>query len=348
LPKDFWTVFDHTLDAAGLDSYNDEKPNDRQWVNLAINRSMGHLASAFFSGLFALSLKAGDGIPAEHRVRLDTLVGRGDSAHRFARVIAASRLPYLFAIDPDWAANNLIPLLDWDSDSDEAAAAWQGFAWNPRVSKDLWPLIKNSFLLAFTQPRLDELGECATTMAQIVMLAGLEFDLAPAQAREAIRSMTDRMRGDALFWLWNDLLRAKNDPGDGRSADDQWRHKVETWLSRAWPKNPELITTAVSRKFALLPTSLETEFPNAVQSVLQFVVPGDADFVVDRLIEGKFGQKYPEATLKLLRAVIPHDPTFCAKAIREILNQIVQALPSAVNKTTYRSISDQIAAFENT
>lgn len=346
MPDDFWEVFDLTLVAAQLDPYNQESPNDRQWVNQAINRSMGYLASAFFSGLFALSLKAGDGIPEEHIARLNKLIGLGEVSHRSARVIAASRLPYLFAIDPDWATNNIIPLLDWEHEPDEALPAWQGFAWNPRVTKDLWVLIKDSFLSAFNAQRLEGLGESSTPMAQIVMLAGVEFGLAPDQACKAIRSMTEAMRSDALIWLWNDLLRSDSDRSDGGRADDRWRTKVRTWLSKAWPKDQDLKTAKVGQQFALLPTSLDTEFPSAVQFVLPFVVRGDGSFFLDSLKKGEYGRKYPDEALQLLRAGIPRDLTFLANDVRAILKQVDQVRPSSRDSSNYKWVSDQIVPFE--
>lgn len=344
LPESFWQVFDQTLAAAQNDPDNRAAPDDGRWISAAINRSMGYLAAAFFSGLIALGLKAGDGVPAEHRARLDALVGLGDPAHRFARVIAASRLPYLFAVDPAWAEANLIPLLDWDRAPDEALATWQGFAWHPRVSEDLWALIKSSFLSTFTPARLEALGSSRTTMAHLVMLAGVEFDLPAEAAREAIRAMTDEMRAEAIWWLWSDL-QSGDDADDTHGADARWLSKVRPWLAKAWPKDPDLITRTVGQRFALLPTALDEAFPDAVAFVLPFVVPGDGDFVLHHLQEGGQAPKHPAATLQLLGAVLRdgelHDP----EGIAAMLGRIVEALPAAREDPVYRLISTRIAPF---
>lgn len=341
----FWAVFDRALAAAHDDPENLEFPGDERWIGAAINRSMGFLASAFFSGLFALGLKAGDGVPADQHNRLDKLIGLGDAAHRFARVIAASRLPFLFAVDPAWAEANLIPLLDWDHSPDEALAAWQGFAWHPRVSEDLWALIKNPFLSTFTPMRLEAMGQARETMAQLVVLAGLEFGLPADRAREAIRAMTDEMRSKALWWLWNDLRHADEDSTGVRRADERWRSKVEPWLSKSWPKDPGLKTRAVGQRFALLPTALDEAFPQAVHFVLPFVVAGDGDFVLHELQEGGQAGKHPAATLRLLGAVLAEGNVFDPEGIAAMLGVITQELPALRDDPSYRAINDRIAPF---
>lgn len=170
----FWALFDRVLLVAADDPENGDMPDDGQWVFTAINRSLGHLATAFFNALFAYRLKAGDGIPPEHLGRLNALIGGGRRDHRFARVVASSRLPYLFAVDPDWSRRVILPSMDW-VDEEEAMAFWQGFAWHPRVGPELWADIRSSFLECFTPERLQRFGDFDRTLAQLLMLLGIEL-----------------------------------------------------------------------------------------------------------------------------------------------------------------------------
>ena len=121
--QDYWRLFDRALTPAETDPDNAESPEDSKWVERAINRSIGRLATAMFNGLFAYRLRGGDGVPSDQRERLNRLLGVGQPQHRLARVIAASRLPYLFAVDPDWARATLLPCMSWDDEEEATALA---------------------------------------------------------------------------------------------------------------------------------------------------------------------------------------------------------------------------------
>ncbi|MEC3947636.1 hypothetical protein [Sphingobium sp. HWE2-09] len=98
---------------------------------------MGILAQAYFALLFARSLKVASKIPGDLRDRAERLMTPGSAIHRPARVIAASRLSYLFAVDPDWTKAWLIPSFDWAASEGEASAVWQGYTWQPRIDEKL-------------------------------------------------------------------------------------------------------------------------------------------------------------------------------------------------------------------
>lgn len=106
-------------------------------------------------------------------------------------MIAASRLSYLYAVDPDWTRVHLLPQFDW-RDEVEATAAWQGFGWQPRIDERLWQALKPHFLASFTPERLQGLGTAGTQLAAMLMLVGVEFgldELPRDAARNAIRAM---------------------------------------------------------------------------------------------------------------------------------------------------------------
>lgn len=341
LSANFWRVFDMTLEHASLDPSNLDVPDDGQWVSLAINRSMGHLATALFNGLFAYRLKVNDKIPAEQSERLDRVVGLGIESHRLARVIAASRLPYLFAVDPDWARSTMVPLLDWEADELEATATWQGFTWHPRLSEELWEQIKPQFLEAFAHGRLERFGGSRKTMAELVMLAGLTFDLGPDQARATFRMMTDEMRAEAVWWLWNDLGRA-DDEAQSQQADERWINQVEPWLSKAWPRDPDLITRHVGRNFALLATAMQTAFPRAVAFVTPFLVKGDSSLLLDRLTVGTHADRHPGATLHLLAGALDLGRWTDWREVGALLARIGKADPALTQRGDFREIDARV------
>ena len=229
---------------------------------------MGYLAQGFFAALFQRGLKVGSGIPSDLLARLNTLVSPDRIGHRPARVIAASRLSYLYAIDHAWVERTLLPGFRW-SDEEEALACWQGFAWMARIDPQLWGAIKPSFLELFTTTRLTRLGSFDRNLAQILMLSGVEFgtqDLPRDKVRGAIRAMPDDMRTDAAAWIAIYLQQAR--AGDGHELGDEasdvdarWRDKIEPWLKRVWPSDPALRSESVSQHFAKAAISTDEAFP---------------------------------------------------------------------------------------
>ncbi|WP_416914174.1 hypothetical protein [Seohaeicola sp.] len=159
-PEGFWELFDRAVSAAGreaLDEEHDYEQYQHDWVGEATNRSLGRIATAFFNALFARRLRVGERLPDDLIHRATFLMSLHQESHRSARTIGASRISYLYAIDPEWTAKNLIPAFGWTSE-EELIAMWQGYAWQARIDPQLWAALKVHFLPLFRQDRLERLG----------------------------------------------------------------------------------------------------------------------------------------------------------------------------------------------
>lgn len=196
---------------------------------------MGRLATAFFALLFARFLNVTSRIPNDLQPRLERLLGRDLATHMPARVIASSRLSYLFAVDPDWTQHTLIPCFDWNPDEQEAIAAWQGFGWQARIDEKLWPVLQPHFMGIFEHNRLDALGDSARTLVQLLVLRCIDLEpnqLSVAWTRNALRAMTSGLRVEALSWI-TEFLAQPEEPGEkstkrgsARSADAIWAERI--------------------------------------------------------------------------------------------------------------------------
>ena len=113
----------------------DEKVDPSNAVSTAINHPAGVLVEPMSDRLWAKKPQADDGIPQN----LATLFGRiaegSEAKHFLARVILASRLFNLFALDPDWCSKNILSKMDWDTTEDPGL--WSGYCWSPRVGPNL-------------------------------------------------------------------------------------------------------------------------------------------------------------------------------------------------------------------
>jgi hypothetical protein len=354
--RNFWVLFDLMASNLEGDTSNADVPEQSDWVSLAINRPMGRLAIAFFSALFARKLDAGARIPPDLRQRLDALVAPASRSHRLARVIAASRLSYLFAVDPDWAQANLLPNFDWELNEEEALAMWQGYAWQPRLDRKLWHELNRYFLPVFTSAHLRALGESSRSLAQMLVLVGIEFEhdeLHRDEARNAVRAMSDELRSHALAWIVSILeqpeapeVQRDRAPSESptSNADALWTRKIALWLATVWPPEPALRTQATAEQFALIAITTRDRFPEAVAALAPYMVPSEAFHVVNRLAESAHPDKHPEATLALVDAVVESNIGWVDSELREILDRIQIARPQVAQRARFRVWDDRLRA----
>jgi hypothetical protein len=350
----FWRLFDRTALAIEVDQTNVKSPDRDDWVNLAINSAIGKLAAAFFSALFARDLKVGSKLPADLVDRLNELVNRTKRTHRLARTIAASRLSYLHAVDPEWTQVSLLPSFDWSVDEEEALAVWQGYAWQPRVDRKLWDAIKAYFIPMFTRARLNRLGDMGRNLAQMLVLVGVEFGLDEIprdQARNAIRAMPQDMRTEVVVWLVSFFGQSVDDDStDGEQPpapadrDRLWSDRVRPWIERVWPPDPDCRSSATAEQFALLATATVRKFPEAVALIEPHLVPANAHFVLHRLAATDHPEKHPNATLSLVDAIVDPEAHRLTSHLPQILQRVVTTAPALRQDAKYRRWNDRIRA----
>jgi hypothetical protein len=331
----FWAVFDRTLEAASRDPENLARDADEQgqgmrhtnWVSFALNCSMGHLASAFLNALFASRLVVAAGIPANLVDRLNRLMTYQREEHRPARVIAASRISYLFAIDAGWAAS-LLQQFSWIEEA-ESIAVWQGYTWLARIDVQLWHALKPAFLQLFTPDRLQKLGIGRKNAAQLLILVGIEFgqdELPRGDARNAIRAMSSGTQAEALGWLVSYLEQrgpTDEDPGAGQWPDQRWQERVAPWIKRVWPPEPAMRSPEVSDQFALAAIATSDAFNDAVADVRPYLKPSSGFQVLAKLDGSPHPDSHPRAVLELLEAaILPDAPRMGDSHLADIVRRV--------------------------
>ena len=332
-PEAFWRLFDRATEAASAElvaSHIDEiKVSD--WVHEAINSSLGRIATAFVNALFARRPHVGEGLGVHFRPRGDRLMLPKARSHRFARIVGASRISYLHAIDPDWSVETLIPCFAW-SDEEEAIAMWQGYAWQARIDPQLWMAIQPYFLGVFDRQRLERIGSWATNLAQLLMVIGVEFgegEFKREDVRNALRSMSPNLRADAAAWI------AQYVRGDGaedqdldegqaeRGADWRWHERAWPWIRRVWPLEAEVQSADVSRNFALAIISTNQAFSQAIRAALPYSMPSSDSSLPHALKLSPHPDSDPSATLAFLDAFVAWDETMVFEGdLREVIDRV--------------------------
>ncbi|MCD9125401.1 hypothetical protein [Luteimonas fraxinea] len=323
---DFWLAFDNIALGVSLDDTNARHPEEGDWVSLAINTSMGNLALAFVNALFAKRLVVGGGMPNELAEWFVRLIGDGDPRHRPARVVFASRLSYLFAIDPDLIRSYLLPSFRWGRDEVEALAVWQGFGWQPHIDPLLWPEIKTDLLECFTEDRVGQLGDMVGTLSQVLAAAGIHIglDALPRQSTQAaLRRMDSETRAGVLQWLAGALARVDDQASD---PDRLWTDRVKPWIQKFWPRDPDARGSPEARPWVELALATNDAFEDAVETVSPFIRRGENSFVLHEMAESPHVNTHPRAALKLMDAFLSRDAQFWSfEELRRLLDGVVAA-----------------------
>lgn len=350
----FWRLWDRLLEGA-VQGQGTPEPEHDDWLHLALNRPMGDLATALLNVMFRRGLRPEGGIPDDLRPRIDRFVAARPVELRLGRVILASRLVYLFAIDRAWTVERLLPYFDWSRSEDEAVALWRGYTWHARINIDLWGELRSYFLDAFLPARMERLGDSADTLASLLMVVGIELasvEIPADRVRQAIRNMTPHVRESAVTWLLSHLEgpKIKNPPPDAEieraaRADRLWRERISPWLTRVWPRDRNLSEPGSSVKFALLAIATDQAFNDAVSTLLPFICGSPQwGFAIHRLNESAHPDIRPEMSLALVgRLVVLRGPLFTSD-LRTVLNRIGEADPSLRQDAAFRTLHSSLLA----
>ncbi len=327
---------DVVLRAVDVDGRNGLAPTDDDWVSAALNCSMGRLASAFFTALFERELKVGAGIPEDLLSRLDQLISPGTVNHRLARVIAASRLSYLYAIDPKWTRSALIPSFNWEDEA-ESLAVWQGYGWQPRIDEKLWDTLRPHFFQLFEPQRVERLGEFGERHAQLLFVVGTEFGVAKLplpQARAAVEVMSSRLRTEGLTWIVDYLehRRESADVDDGRplssDVDIIWEKRVWPFIEATWPRQKAEQHADTSIQFGRMAVQTDKSFASAVDRLRPFFVAGPENGLLRDLEKTTHPERFPATTFDLINlAINPREPRYGVRRLAEILTRVLSADP---------------------
>ena len=262
-------------------------------------------------------------------------------------MIAASRLSYLYAVDPDWTRVHLLPQFDW-RDEVEATAAWQGFGWQPRIDERLWQALKPHFLASFTPERLQGLGTAGTQLAAMLMLVGVEFgldELPRDAARNAIRAMPQRLKSEAADWIASYLRDLAGGAVDEPTADDAWVERVGPLLARVWPPEPDPEGRGVASQFARAIVALDEAFPQALKALSPHLIRGSADMALPELAASAHPEKHPRETLTLLHRIVDIDRIWwMADDLGDILARLRAAEPEIAEANEYRRLDERLRA----
>ena len=283
-------------------------------LTIALNHPTGKLAEAALARLRKYEPEMGAGLPGAVRQYFDT-IGE-DPGEQLGRVMLATRLHYLFAVDPDWATQHLISRLDPDQ-SQEAASLWSAYGWSPGVGPDLLRAFKGPFLkiLQSEEPEVGNLGNLRSLFMTVCLEASEE--LTEQEIRGVVNALPENGLETALVSLKRRLT------GKPAEREQIWREKVRPWLDEYWPRAAGRNTTGTSQEFLELLMECGAAFAEAAEWSLGYLRPFEGRGLY-RLNENGHAEQHPEAMLRVLDRVV--DANVLQVHERHDLGEILDAL----------------------
>jgi len=348
LPKDrYLEIWDRVWVACAKNP--SEERDLKHAVGYAINDPAGKLTEELLKYLWPKDAKVGGGIPQELADRLKRMVGRTDhSLVDASSVIVASRAEILHVVAPEFARQNVLPLLSWEGNP-SAAAYWSAFLWPARISPDLFKLIEADCITALQTPdRLEE--RTYETLCQLFLLASMEFK---ATSTTTVRNILDQIGETGLehmsSFLRHRMLNSKEDAGG------YWVQTVMPWLSEHWPRDAAKQTSRTMENFAMIAVYSNASFPKALSWLADNGLLGQTPTASTILISLKerggnthedfkdsstLPERFPQEVLHLLWLTRPFQ--WNRGYAVEILGRITAADPLLIGKAEYQELSEII------
>ena len=288
-------------------------------ITNALNHPAGKLADAAVARLLKYKPKAGDGLPATVRPYFDAIAG--DRNGHLGRVMLATRLHYLFAVDPDWVADQLIPLLS-PGRSEEASNLWYAYGWSRTIGPSLLQALKEPLLQILQDDGLRP--RTARNLTMVVMAICLE---APNELTDdEVDQVVETMSEDGLKTVLTSLqARLGGEPAERAQS---WRKKVQPWLQKHWPRAAVRNTAGTSSVLLNVLANCGEAYPEAADWCLDYLKPTEGD--VFRLHKSELARQFPEPTLEVLDRIIgPNSlPGHHRHMLDQILDQMSEAMPN--------------------
>jgi len=333
----FWAAWDHLAPRllAGAELDEEQDP-----LSAALNQAPGRLAEALIWRWHARKPLVDGGMPSEVGTRFQFLAEGAGPACRIARVMLAQSLSGLFANDPDWARQHLLPRFSW-ADPAEAAAMWRGFLAGGPVDPNLFAALKPDFWDTLRNHATD-VHESEGMVWQLLMVACLEMPgtISDDEARAALQQATIRGRREAAHYVHR--LMPQDQPDRGAAL---WRERVGPWLSAAWPKDKVLRDAEVASSLAMAAALSGEAFPEALDAVAPLIEEGAGRSLLwHNIVETKLPETFPGEVLRLVAATASFEqPLWHLHGLPELISRIEEADPDLKADTRVRGMREGLA-----
>ncbi len=306
-----------------------------------LNQASGQLSEQILLILSRRKPEKDSGIPPDLEERFLRIVTADGNGPLIARVMLISRMPFMFFVDPDWSERHLAPLLSRAHVPNEWEQMWLGFIWSPRISPNLFTVIKREFLDVLGH--LDEFEENeARRIVEVLgyLLVPADTYMTKTEAKKVLTALEPRWLSVVVHSLMSQLKNAgEND------APKMWREQMAPWFNAAWPRTRQAKEGKVSAALAEMAIYCFDATPDYVDDIEPFIGASDTDRIngyIYKLRDTRRHETYPEATLKLLSLVVNEPPQYTNRYLKEILADIINIKSDLSNSHEYRCLRQTV------
>ncbi|WP_258070474.1 SIR2 family protein [Pectobacterium brasiliense] len=351
-----WAVYDHVIEGILSGGANATQSGFREVIrngevviqsrrtfSHAIYGPVGKCTQALFQAIPREEAEAGLLIPDYIKSRIERLFSAPGEGPDHAIAITVRNLNWLMSVDPAWAKERLIPILDFKHPA--AEPAWNGYLHNEVIlSIAVAELLKPCFLNLI--PWIEHLSwekDYSVRASQWLGLMRMFHPDEPSspsrnEMRSILRSLSDEARNRFISWLG--LVGQENESG--------WDKYVIPLIREDWPKERRYRTTASVTAWIGLLDDTGDNFPVVYDAVKTLLVPIETfDHQFYRFAREFGGKKpitilFPTVTLDLMDRIIPHRLTRSPYQLQKILGLIEETEPSLIKDSRYLRLIELI------
>ena len=329
---------------ATLKGERDTEPND--WLDRAINHPSGQLTMFWLHALYRTrkERQKEGGLIQPYRKYFETIISGINEAATLGRVVLASQLGFMFAVDQDWAKKTIIPLLDWDHDVQQARQAWDGWLSWGQLSEplldELIPLFKKSFRHISSELKAHRHRFVEWVVA--ISIFWMDDPLKNEWMYDFLNFVESQDRINFASQVGNQLMSMKVETKSGL-----WQR----WLKRYWEDRnqgaPVPLVDGEVKEMVEWSGELEPVFPEVVDVIFNGRVSRFVEYtsLFWRLQnkENHIPTRYPEALAKLLIHLTTgvQIPSYLLSELENLTEKIITVGAPA---TILRRLCDNLAA----
>lgn len=306
----------------------------------ALNRPGGHLSSTLLSVMRSIEQEVDGRLHPDYVPRLDLIISAVRRSGLLGRVKIVNELDYFDAAAPEWTRENLLPRMDWAHP--DASALWEAYAYAKIGSARLFGSLKGNLLSAFQGKGLsgDVLEGLFGKLLHIAFRhrnqQDEQYHVTFAEMRQALAQAPPSVRHNVSWQLWRKM--ATDDDGNDDRAS-RWSEVVAPVFAGIWPLDVSARDEDASMKLTLMALECGDAFPEAVDAILDLLVPYrmyqiSSSLRLERRHDGLI-QRHPIAFVRLVNALIDPDAQPVPPDLPEVLEECIHANAGVAQDPAY-------------
>lgn len=338
----FFNLWDRLAEVVYVKVANNSVLAGEDLETAALNEAGGMLAWILRDALADTSPSEGEGFGPVLSSRFDRLACASGRSGILARVFLVKNLPNLYYVAPEWTKKHLIPRLSLSHP--EAEALWISRLNAKIASVALFNTLKPHFLALFNKPGMSLRGY---HLADHLLVPALwrrrsekaAYNLSSTEIRRALAIGPAEVRHQAaqIFWRW----MSEN---ENRTLDRVrlWREEIGPLFREIWPKDAACRDASISHNLILMALECDEAFSDAVDAIVDFLVPHDVFSIESPLLLEERHQgleeRHPRGFLKLMNAIV--DPAYAQppRDLGEVLARCIAADPGLAKEPEYQRL----------